>query len=68
MSLRDLVTGNDACTPGDGAGPSNAFAGLANTLLGTSSKEQERLREVNAFHLSRDAGCKCIRYMPYSQK
>lgn len=46
MSLRELVTGNDACTPDDGAGPSNAFAGLANTLLGTSSKQQERLSEV----------------------
>ena len=46
MSLRDLVTGSDACTPDDGAGPSNAFAGLANNLLGSSSKDQERLREV----------------------
>lgn len=47
MSLRDLVTGNDACTPDDGAGPSNAFAGLANSLLGSSSqKQQERLSEV----------------------
>ena len=45
-SLRDLVTGSDACNPGDGAGPSNAFAGLANNILGTSSKDQERLREV----------------------
>lgn len=46
MSLRDLVTGSDACTPDDGAGPSNAFASLANTLLGNSSKQQERLSEV----------------------
>ena len=47
MSLRELVTGSDVCSPGDGAGPSNALAGFANSLVGTSSKEQERLREVN---------------------
>ncbi len=41
-----MVTGSDACTTNDGAGPSNAFAGLANTILGTSSKDQERLKEV----------------------
>lgn len=46
MALRDMVTGSDACTTNDGAGPSNAFAGLANTILGTSSKDQERLKEV----------------------
>ena len=50
-SLRDLVTGSDACNPGDGAGPSNAFAGLANNILGTSSKDQERLREVRIHSL-----------------
>ena len=46
MSLREMVTGNDACTPEGGAGPSNAFSGLANNLLGNSSKAQERLKEV----------------------
>ena len=48
MSLRELVTGNDVCSPGDGEGPSNAIAGLANTLVGRYGKEQERLREVRA--------------------
>lgn len=53
MALRDMVTGSDACTTNDGAGPSNAFAGLANTILGTSSKDQERLKEVCPFrHLA----------------
>ena len=47
MAFRELVTGNDACMPADGgAGPSNAMASLADSLLGRSSKAQERLREV----------------------
>ena len=47
MSLRGFVTGGDACTPSDGgAGPSNAMASLANSILGGSSKTQEQLREV----------------------
>ncbi|KAK9837124.1 hypothetical protein WJX81_004650 [Elliptochloris bilobata] len=47
MALRELVTGNDACTPAEGgAGPSNAMASLADSLLGRSSKVQERLREL----------------------
>ena len=45
--LRDLATGSDNCTP-DGAGPSNAVGALVNTLLGSSSKTQEQLREVRA--------------------
>ena len=49
MALRDFVTGNDMCTPDEGAGPSNAAATLANSLLGRSAKDQERLREVSAF-------------------
>ena len=66
MSLRGFVTGGDACTPSDGsgAGPSNAMAGLANTLLGGSGKQQEQLREVRAFidawtdgQASRDLKC-----------
>jgi len=49
MALRELVTGSDACTPAEGgAGPSNAMASLADTLLGRSSKAQERLREVRS--------------------
>ena len=48
MSLRDLVTGSDMCTPsgGDGAGPSNAVGTLVHSLLGGASKAQEQLREV----------------------
>ena len=46
MALRDLVTGSDMCTPDEGAGPSNAAATLANSLIGRSAKDQERLREV----------------------
>lgn len=49
MALRDFVTGSDMCTPDEGAGPSNAAATLANSLLGRSAKDQERLREVNMF-------------------
>ena len=49
MALRELVTGSDACTPAEGgAGPSNAMASLADSLLGRSSKAQERLREVRS--------------------
>ena len=60
MALRDFVTGSDACTPGDGAGPSNAAGALANTLLGRGSKQQERLREVgplmSRMHVSQHVG------------
>lgn len=48
MALRDFVTGSDMCTPDEGAGPSNAAATFANSLLGRSAKDQERLREVSA--------------------
>ena len=46
MVLRELVTGSDVCTPGDGGGPSNAAGALADTLLGRGAKTQQRLREV----------------------
>jgi hypothetical protein len=46
MSFRDFVTGNDVCAPSDGAGPSNAVGALVNSLLGSSYKTQEQLREV----------------------
>ena len=49
MALRDFVTGSDMCTPDEGAGPSNAAATFANSLLGRSAKDQERLREVRKF-------------------
>ena len=49
MSLRELVTGSDACTPSDGgAGPSNALSSFTNAFLGSGSKTQEQLREVRA--------------------
>lgn len=44
--LRDLVTGADSCSTGDGAGPSNAAASLADALLGRRSKQQAQLQEV----------------------
>jgi hypothetical protein len=44
--VRDFVTGSDVCAPSDGAGPSNAVGAFVNTLLGSSSKTQEQLREV----------------------
>lgn len=50
--LRDAVTGSDACTA-NGAGPSNPLAGIADTLLGTSSKTRTQLHEVR---VSVDAG------------
>lgn len=46
--LRDLVTGADACTPSDGAGPSNAASSLADALLGRRAKTQAQLQEVGA--------------------
>lgn len=48
MALRELITGSDICTPGDGAGPSNAAGALADTLLGRGAKTQQQLREVIA--------------------
>lgn len=48
MALRELITGSDICTPGDGAGPSNAAGALADTLLGRGAKNQEQLRDVRA--------------------
>lgn len=49
--LRDFVTGSDACTPGDGAGPSNAASSLADALLGRRAKTQTQLGEVRALQL-----------------
>lgn len=68
MSLRGFVTGGDACTPSDGsgAGPSNAMASLANTLLGGSSKTQEQLREVSCWCCSTHAH-RCCSYVVADQ-
>ncbi|GAB4823917.1 hypothetical protein N2152v2_010963 [Parachlorella kessleri] len=44
--FRDFVTGSDACTPSDGAGPSNAAASLADALLGRRAKTQAQLHEL----------------------
>ena len=59
MALRDFVTGSDMCTPDEGAGPSNAAATLANSLLGKSAKDQERLREVKK--ASTPSSCRILR-------
>ncbi|KAL4445746.1 hypothetical protein ABPG77_008945 [Micractinium sp. CCAP 211/92] len=48
--LRDLVTGADGCTTGDGAGPSNAAASLADALLGRRAKQQAQLQELPGLH------------------
>nr|GMC69972.1 peroxisome biogenesis protein 5 [Ipomoea batatas] len=45
MAMRDLVTGGAACAV-PGSSSSNPFGALANTLIGSSSKTQERLKEI----------------------
>lgn len=52
--FRELVTGADGCSAGDGAGPSNAAASLADALLGRRAKQQAQLQEVKA------AGCELL--------
>lgn len=54
--LRDLVTGADGCTTGDGAGPSNAAASLADALLGRRAKQQAQLQEVGVLSTLRALG------------
>ncbi|KAL9230623.1 hypothetical protein vseg_005951 [Gypsophila vaccaria] len=58
MAMRDLVNGGAACDP---SSSSNPLGALASTLLGSSSKTQERLKEIptatssgtsNQFHSS----------------
>eukprot|EP00798_Chlamydomonas_sp_ICE-L_P019848 gene19848-26543_t len=46
MSMRDIVTGSDICSAGDGAGPSNAVGTLVNSLIGGAGKVQEQLKEL----------------------
>ncbi|KAL6999002.1 Peroxisomal membrane signal receptor PTS1 [Sarracenia purpurea var. burkii] len=46
MAMRDLVTGGAACAvPGSSSSP-NPLGALANALIGSSSKTQERLKEI----------------------
>jgi len=48
MALRDLVMGGSGCAvPGnDGSSSSNPLGGFADSILGSASKTQERLREM----------------------
>ncbi|XP_031257553.1 peroxisome biogenesis protein 5 isoform X2 [Pistacia vera] len=45
MAMRELVSGGAAC-PAPGSSSSNPLGTLANALIGTSSKTQERLKEI----------------------
>ncbi|XP_007020291.2 PREDICTED: peroxisome biogenesis protein 5 isoform X1 [Theobroma cacao] len=47
MSTRELVTGGAACAvSGSSSSSSNPLGALANALIGSSSKTQERLKEI----------------------
>ncbi|KAK4778796.1 hypothetical protein SAY86_006324 [Trapa natans] len=47
MAMRELVTGGAACAvPGSSSSSSNPLGALANALIGSSSKTQERLKEI----------------------
>ncbi|XP_073124590.1 peroxisome biogenesis protein 5 [Henckelia pumila] len=46
MAMRELVTGGAACAVPGSSSSSNPFGALANVLTGSSSKTQERLREI----------------------
>ncbi|CAN6841712.1 unnamed protein product [Brassica oleracea] len=47
MAMRDLVNGGAACAiPGSSFSSSNPLGALTNALLGSSSKTQERLKEI----------------------
>ncbi|XP_009374433.2 peroxisome biogenesis protein 5 [Pyrus x bretschneideri] len=46
MAMRDLVTGGAACAVPGQTSSSNPFGALANALIGSSSKQQERLKEI----------------------
>lgn len=48
MAMRELVTGGAACAVPGSSSSSNPLGSLANALLGSSSKTQERLREIPA--------------------
>ncbi|CAI9760343.1 unnamed protein product [Fraxinus pennsylvanica] len=46
MAMRELVTGGAACAVPGSSGSSNPLGALTNALIGSSSKTQERLREI----------------------
>ncbi|KAL2335854.1 hypothetical protein Fmac_010300 [Flemingia macrophylla] len=46
MALRDLVSGAAACGDSSSSSAANPLASLANVLIGSSSKTQERLKEI----------------------
>ncbi|KAL8033243.1 hypothetical protein ABFX02_13G149600 [Erythranthe guttata] len=46
MAMRDLVSGGAACAVPGSSSSSNPLGALANALIGSSSKTQERLREI----------------------
>ncbi|KAL8469526.1 hypothetical protein ACS0TY_032392 [Phlomoides rotata] len=46
MAMRDLVNGGAACAVPGSSSSSNPLGALANALIGSSSKTQERLREI----------------------
>ncbi|KAI4321758.1 hypothetical protein MLD38_035105 [Melastoma candidum] len=46
MAMRDLVTGGAACAVPGSSGSANPLGALANALIGSSSKNQERLNEI----------------------
>ncbi|XP_016900629.1 peroxisome biogenesis protein 5 isoform X2 [Cucumis melo] len=51
MAMRDLVTGGADCAA-PGSSSSNPLGALANALIGSSSKTQERLREIPTSQLT----------------
>ncbi|KAL5737208.1 hypothetical protein ACOSP7_029969 [Xanthoceras sorbifolium] len=46
MAMRELVTGGAACAVPGSSSSSNPLGALANALIGSSSKTQERLQEI----------------------
>ncbi|CAL8998763.1 unnamed protein product [Prunus brigantina] len=46
MAMRELVTGGAACAVPGSSSSANPFGALANALIGSSSKTQERLKEI----------------------
>ncbi|XP_052207831.1 peroxisome biogenesis protein 5 isoform X2 [Diospyros lotus] len=46
MAMRDLVTGGAACAVEGSSSSSNPLGALANALIGSSSKTQDKLKEI----------------------